>query len=172
MKQIFAFLFVLFAASTVFAANPSACDTTVLIVRHAEASSGSDDPELTEKGIARAARLAEVAKDAGVTVAYVTHLRRTRDTVMPLVETSDAKLIEVAVDRVAIKEQTIALGKRILAEHAGQTVLVAGHSNTVPMLLEALGANAVPEIAHDEHDRLYVVIVREGAPVRVIAARY
>jgi broad specificity phosphatase PhoE len=172
MKLALALLLVLFVASSALAADPSpSCDTTLLIVRHAEASSG-DDPELTEKGIARAARLAEVAKDAGVTVAYATQFRRTHDTAMPLVEASGAKLIEVPVDRAAIKEQTIALGKRVVAEHAGETILIAGHSNTVPMLVEALGGKPVPEIAHDEHDRMYIVIVREGAPVRVISVRY
>jgi broad specificity phosphatase PhoE len=171
MKPITLFLFALFVAFSAFA-TATPCDTTLLVVRHAEAARGSDDPELTEAGAARAVRLAEVAKDAGVTVAYVTQFRRTRDTAAPLVAAGSAKLIEVGVERSAIKEQTAALARRIPAEHTCETILIAGHSNTVPMFVEALGGRTVPEIAHDEHDRLYIVIIREGAPVRVIAARY
>ncbi len=47
--------------------------------------------------------------------------------------------------------------QRILKEHAGDTVLVVGHSDTVPEIIDALGAGKVPEIADIEFDNLYIV---------------
>jgi len=57
-------------------------------------------------------------------------------------------------------------------EHAGQTVLVVGHSNTVPKIVEALGAAAPPPICDQDYDDLYIVsIPSEGKP-RLMHARY
>jgi broad specificity phosphatase PhoE len=49
--------------------------------------------------------------------------------------------------------------KRILARHRGETVVVVGHSNTVPDIVAALGATRPPPICDAEYDNLYVVRV-------------
>ena len=49
--------------------------------------------------------------------------------------------------------------ERILAEHAGEIVLVSGHSNTVPEIVAALGAPEPDPIDDAEYDNLYVVSV-------------
>jgi hypothetical protein len=64
-----------------------------------------------------------------------------------------------------------ALAVRIVAEQAGRTALVCGHSNTVPELLKALGVKDEVKIADDEYDRMFVVTLDpEGA--RLLALRY
>jgi broad specificity phosphatase PhoE len=147
--------------------------TTILVVRHAEAEAGnSSDPGLSEAGQARAKALAAVAANAGVKAVYATQFARTKNTGAPAATAAGVSVTEVAVDRAAIAEQSRELAKRILTDHSGETVLIVGHSNTVPVIVSALGGVPIPEIKHDEFDRLYVIVHEPGKPVKVIAAKY
>lgn len=142
--------------------------TTVIVVRHAEAEAGdSQDPGLSDAGKARAKELARVAKNARVTAAYATQYRRTKDTAAGL----GVPVTEIKVDRATIAEDSAALAKRIVAAHAGETVVVVGHSNTVPLIVKAFGGTAA-DIPHTEYDRLYVVVHEAGKPPRVLETRY
>lgn len=138
-------------AIAVSAAPPSAPipPTTVLLVRHAEKQAG-DDPALTEPGRARAAALAHVGLRAGVAAVYATTLRRTSLTVKPLADALDLEVTTLAPDA------TAELVARLRTAHPGQTVIVAGHSNTIPEILAALGVPGVT-IDHDDYDDLFVV---------------
>lgn len=127
--------------------------TTVLLVRHAEKGSfPPSDPELTTAGEARAADLAHVARDAGVTAIFVTNTNRTQRTAQDL-----ASLLGLTPEIPAGSLEDLAA--LILSDHRGETVLVVGHSNTVPGIIEALGGEAVPEITEDEFDRFFVVTI-------------
>jgi len=53
---------------------------------------------------------------------------------------------------------------------AGRTVLVCGHSNTVPALVRGLGGGAV-EIPDERFDAL-VVLTRAGGEVRTLVLGY
>ena len=65
--------------------SPVAAQSTIFIVRHAEkATSGGDNPDLSEAGRARAETLASMLKDAGVSAIYVTEFKRTQQTADPL----------------------------------------------------------------------------------------
>jgi broad specificity phosphatase PhoE len=127
--------------------------TTVLVVRHAEKASVSDDPGLTPAGEERASRLRDLAIDAGVTAVFATQYRRTQATVLPLAR---ALGLEVEVVEAA---DTRRLVERILTEHAGEVVLVAGHANTVPGIVAALGATEPEEIPETDYENLFVVTV-------------
>jgi hypothetical protein len=61
------------------------------------------------------------------------------------------------------------LVERIAA--ATGNVLVVGHSNTVPELLEALGVRERVSIAEQEFDNLFLVVQGPPAPV-LIRLRY
>ena len=167
MKRI-TFLFLLLFPFSLLAADA----TTVILVRHAETagdtSSGGTDPALSEAGTARAKALAAVAKDAQVSAAIVSQYRRTKDTGAEL----KVPLIEVPVERGKAGEQADAIVKRIAADHRGKSVLVVGHSNTIPVIVKALSGVAAADIAHEEYDRLYVVVLEEGKPARVVVGRY
>ena len=59
-----------------------------------------------------------------------------------------------------------------LAKHRGQTVVVVGHSNTVPDIVAALGAARPPAICDAEYDNLYVVRVPVAGAATVERRRY
>jgi hypothetical protein len=75
----------------------------------------------------------------------------------------------VAVTQVKAAD-TAALVKKILAVNGG-VVVVAGHSNTVPGVIQALGGPAGITIDDAEFNRLFVVTGAPGKAV-VVAMRY
>jgi broad specificity phosphatase PhoE len=153
----------LIAASVLIAALVAAPpQTTVILVRHAEkAAEPKNDPVLSDAGTARARALAVALHDAGVQAILTTVKQRTRMTAQPLADALGVKP-EIVDENVA---------EAIRQRHAGQVVLVVGHSNTVPEIVKALGARAPPAICDEEYDRLFVVSL-DGATARLVQARY
>lgn len=132
--------------------------TTVFVVRHAEkAMDGTRDPPLSDAGMAHAQRLAALFAKGRAAISlsavYATEFRRTRQTA----EAVAARLQLPVVVRPA--GNVAAVVEDIKSHHRGRSVLVVGHSNTVPEVVQALGGKAVPPIADDEYSRLYVVSV-------------
>ena len=56
----------------------------MFLVRHAERADNSKDSPLSASGTERAARLAAMLEDAGITAIYTTEYRRTKETAAPL----------------------------------------------------------------------------------------
>jgi len=152
------------AACAARAAEPSGT-TTVILVRHAEKASGSGDPDLSESGRARARELARVLADVRLEALYATQYLRTRRTLEPIAE---QRGLEVRVDPVEggdLPGYARRFAAALVERHAGGTVLVAGHSNTVPQLIEALGVTPAPAIDETDYDDLFVVLrTGEGEP--------
>ncbi len=153
-----------------------AATTTVFLVRHAEKAGPGDpefvgtspsDPPLNASGVARAEELVRTLGEAGVTAIYSSPYERTRATVRPLA----ARLgLGVTEDPGA---DVTGLVERIEADNRGGVVVVAGHSNTVPALVEALSAGTVPPIEEAwEYDNLYIVTIEARGPARVSTLKY
>lgn len=158
----------LLAAAASFAATPQV--TTVILVRHGEkATEGmANDPQLSAAGKARAEELARVLADANVVAIYTTPYHRTRNTAAPLAAALKLTPVEVAGGK-GYHADVVA---KILADHAGETVLVVGHSNTTPDVLRQLGIANPPAIADSQYDDLFVVTLAAGAPPRMVRLRY
>ena len=156
--------------STAMAVAPSAT-TTVYLVRHAEtAAQPADDPPLTPAGEARAKELAAALADAGVQAVITTQLLRTRDTARPLAERFSIAPEVVPVGRSA-REHAKAVADAVRA-HAGQVVLVVGHSNTVNLIVEQLGGPRMPDICDKAYANLFTVQMSDGRPTRLVRAEY
>jgi broad specificity phosphatase PhoE len=60
-----------------------------------------------------------------------------------------------------------------LADYRGQTVLVLGHSNTVPALLNLfLGSNEYSNLPDTEYNNLFIATVSERGRARVLHLKY
>ena len=68
-------------------------------------------------------------------------------------------------------EDSAALVQTIRVNHAGQTVLVVAHANTVDDIAGALGMPGVGELADSQFDRMYV-IVRNWCGTSLTRLRY
>ena len=121
--------------------------TTIVFVRHADRD-GSNDA-LTQEGIDRATELVHVAQKSGATAIYHSGANRTRLTVTPL-----ATALGITMKSIGNSEMTI---DDIFSNHRAETVVVAGHSDSVPDMIELAGGPAMPDIAHDEYDNLSVL---------------
>lgn len=147
--------------------GPAAMPTVVLLVRHAEKEAG-EDPWLSPAGKARAQVLAHVAGGTAARAVYATPYRRTQQTAQPV-----ARHLGLAVTvRDAGEKQAQSFVRELLRTHAGQTVLVVGHSNTLPALVEALTGERLTPIADDEYDRLLVVTRPAEGPAHLLTLRY
>ncbi|MGE5415020.1 MAG: SixA phosphatase family protein [Syntrophomonadaceae bacterium] len=144
----------------------------VFVVRHGEKTSDSKEL-LTEAGRDRARRLAALLKDTGVTAIYSTDTERTRDTVQPL---ADALGVKVALydtgASMAGRVDAQPFVERLRREHPRDVVLIVGHSNTIPNLLETLGCEEKVTLASNEYDNLFVVVPRAGGTATLLRLRY
>ncbi len=148
--------------------------TTIYLVRHAEKANGSRDPELNQAGFERADRLAQELKNVAIDKLWSSDYERTRQTLAPL-----ARLRGIAV-AVYDARNSRDLISAIFEADAGKTHVIAGHSNTVPALVDILEAwpaessaeTARPNLGHEEYDRLYVVTLVSGRPAVVDERRY
>jgi broad specificity phosphatase PhoE len=136
-----------------------------LLVRHAEKEATGSDPALTPAGVERATLLARMVRDAKVSAVFATDKLRTQQTAAPAAEILKLKPVIVPSNDVP------GLGKRILA-HTGEAVLVVGHSNTVPEIIEALGGRNDLTIDESEYDKLFVLTFRPGKSPVVVVLRY
>lgn len=150
---------------------PSA-STVVLLVRHAEKASNEEDPPLTPAGQQRAEALIQVARNAGVSAIYTTKLRRTRETAQPLADRLGVPITVREVIPGGGQAQAAEQARDILTQHRGEVVLVVGHSNTLPLVAEALAGVPIQPIPDSEYDRLMVVVVPPSGPARLIQSRY
>jgi len=139
--------------------------TTFFLVRHAEKADLTDASPLTERGKARADKLAEMVRDADVRAVYSTNFVRTRETARPLAEKRG-----LTVQTYDGKDEGFA--KTLLKAHAGQRVLVVGHSNTIPKLINALAGTNLPNLTEAEYDALFVVTVPKTGPPTVLTLRF
>lgn len=131
--------------------------TLVYLVRHAEKVDDSRDADLSERGLKRAAELAAFFEKIEVNQLYASQFQRTQKTLQPL---ADAKGLKLAIISAGEPEQLI----DSVRGHAGKTIVIAGHSNTLPDLIARLGAGEVT-IADDAYRNLFLVILNEDGAV-------
>ena len=142
--------------------------TTVVLIRHAEKIIDPNNPDvdLSPAGQARAQELARTFGDAGITAVYATQYKRTQETVKPL---ADKLGLPVTVVN---SKNTADLLVKIRTANSGQTVFVAGHNNTVPEIIHALGGPVYPTIPESEYDNLFIVTVYRTGQAKVVKMKY
>ena len=153
----------------------SAAQQTVIIVRHGEKveklesvdiDKDAKDPPLSVVGMARAEKLAQMLSATKINAIYVTQYRRTAMHATPLATRQDiTPMVVPAAD-------TAGLIKRLASHGADETVLVVGHSNTVPLVLKGLGAVEEVKLTEDEYDNLFMVVPKPGAAPTVTRLKY
>ena len=160
----------LFSGLTFFLASGQDKDsliTKVILVRHAEkAEDGTKNPSLSEVGKNRAKRLAEMLKDLKIDEGYATPYKRTNETITPLCEAN--QIIIQPYD--AFKPTTI---EEAVKKGFGKTIIVAGHSNTIPLLVNTLiNENKFSELDENEYGKLWILTFRNNQLVDTTLLNY
>ncbi len=137
--------------------------STYILLRHAEkdtSAAGSTmmkaDPPLAKEGELRAQKLPEVLKAYSPDMIYSTNYNRTRSTVTPLAKkfTKEIQLYE---------PKNLATLAETLLQQKGKTIVVAGHSNTTPQLVNLLlKENKYPNLDESVYNQLWIVTVTDG----------
>ena len=132
----------------------AACQTTpepprgpsFYVMRHLQKGEGQDPP-LSEEGQASARRLVGLFAADPPRVVYVSTTRRAHETAAPL-----ARKLRLKV-RSYDPGETEGLVARVLAERG--PVLVVGHSNTVPEIVEKLGGERPAPLAETDYSDVW-----------------
>jgi broad specificity phosphatase PhoE len=139
---------------------------TIILVRHAEKDTvlvGNDQP-LCASGFVRAQELARVVGQAGISEIYVTPWLRNRQTATPI-----ATALRESLTVVDAIDETV---RRLRTRHFGETVLVVGHSNTVPEIIEGLTGRPFPTPGHVRYDGMWVVTLGRDGRSTLLTLRY
>ena len=138
------------------AVEPMAQVPTIYVSRHMRKGEG-DDPNLSAAGAEEAARLAELLKDRGIAAIFVTATKRSRETAQPLAAATGAP-IETYDPR-----DNAALAKR--ASAIAGSILIVGHSNTVPAIVAAVGGTSPGPMTEEDFGRIFAVERATGKTV-------
>lgn len=161
----------LLAAACSLLTATSAMAQTVIIVRHGEKADASADPALSEAGQARARALAAELADAHPSVILTSPLQRTRLTAAPTAEYHSVTSEAVPLDGGA-QAHVAAIAARVQALPDDATVLIVGHSNTVPLIARALGYAEAADMQECEYDRMTTLHLLGEGRAHGIVSRY
>ena len=151
---------------------------TVYLVRHAErADEPRQDPPLTEKGNLRSQELARVLANANVKAIITSQFLRTKQTGEALSKKLNIPVTSISLSlnpsnpRQVSAQSTEEVTNKIL-ERRGESVLVIGHSNSIPDVIKMLGGDVVPVIDEKKFDDLFVVTVYAKGKAAVAQMKY
>ena len=124
------------------------------VIRHFEKAAGSD-PALTAAREANALRLAERLAGERIVAVYSTDTRRTRSTALPTATKNGLTVsLYAPADEAALIERAL--------QQPG-SVLIVGHSNTVPSIVGRLSGVAQPAMDESQFGTLFVIDLRTRA---------
>ncbi len=148
--------------------------TTIIFVRHAEENRLSDDISLTDEGSRRAKELARVLRDVKIDVVFATPTVRAETTAGP---TAEEKGLQIKTYNYGKYPDLVPFMNSLLRNHRGQTILIAGHSDDVPVMLSILRKEFVPQrdvapIPKPIYDNLFVAFVPVNGKADVVQLKY
>ena len=132
------------------AINDSSQPVIIYVVRHAEKQADQADPDLSEKGHERIRKLNRLLREIELDGVISSQFLRTRRTAEPI-----ASMHQLPVEIIAAEDQAKLVDR---LESPGKTLLVVGHSNTIPQIIQALGCSCSP-IDDQDYDNLFVLIL-------------
>lgn len=129
-------------------------ETTLIFVRHAEKSEdGTNDPSLSKQGEERAKRLAKLLMESHtISAIYSTDYKRTKETSRPISDSLNLSIFEYQLDN------PDSLISAIIQKHRGGQVLIVGHSNTTPQLVNlSLGESKYEKLDETDYSNIFIV---------------
>ncbi len=138
--------------AVMFAVPASAMPHVVFLIRHAERISTTDpDSPLSAAGLKRAELIAKMFGESGVSAIYVTEYVRTQQTAKPLADKLGLPMTKVKAAEI---EQLVDR----LRQSSDRIALVVSHSRSLPLLVDALGAGKIPDVAETDYSHIYMLV--------------
>lgn len=139
----------LLALAALIASPAFAQDAPIYVTRHYDTPTGKRDPDLLPQGKARADKLASWFYGRTLKAIYVSDFKRARQTAAPLAAT-----LGVTPETYDPRDTSAIVAR---AKAAGGPVLIVGHSNTVPDIVEQLGGKRPGELKHEDFGDLWTI---------------
>lgn len=141
-------LFVLAGCAT--SPSPPPIAPNIYVMRHLHTPKGVKDPDLTAEGQAYAEALAKWLSSDPPTIIFVSNTKRASQTAAPTAQRF--KVTPNTYD----PSDTPALIARVMQEKG--TILVVGHSNTVPDIVAGLGGERPEELVHEDFGDIWHIV--------------
>jgi len=143
-----------------FASTLNAQKQRFIILRHAEkdtTATGSkmmqSDPPLNSKGLERAQSLISKFRKCKISKIYATNYNRTKSTALPL-----ANAIGLSINNYDPKQLNSFADELKNATNHSKTILIVGHSNTSPKLVNILlGKDTYKDLDESVYNQYWVV---------------
>jgi broad specificity phosphatase PhoE len=130
----------------------------VILVRHGEKQpSPADDPSLSDAGVARAKALDVALAHSTPGTIIVSTRKRTSETAAVVQARTGVVPTVIGLDAEHVRN-VVATVRR-----AKGVVLVVGHSNTIPAIVNALAGTILPDLCDASYATLFVVTPATGA---------
>jgi broad specificity phosphatase PhoE len=127
--------------------------TTIYLIRHAEKADNSQNSELSEEGIKRSVRWTKLLEKIPIDIFYTTLTRRAQMTGSTIATSKQKEMIFYDFSNFSLKE--------VIKNHPGKTILIVGHSNTIPKQINHfLGEEIYPQIDENEFGNLYTITIK------------
>lgn len=141
--------------------------STYYLIRHAEKDRSdpeNKDPELNQRGLGRAMHWAEIFQDIPLDAIYSTDYARTTMTAAPVAVKQDITVTYYDPEMLGIET--------FKAENLGNNVLIVGHSNTTPEMVNRLiGKDRYSGMEDTDNGSLFIVTV-VGAETSVVRLHF
>ena len=143
--------------TTLFSYAQDVSITTFILVRHAEkADDRTKNPNLSAEDYKRVEALTRLLERIDIDAVYSTDYKRTRNTVRQLASNRE---IEVQFYRPGDP----AAIEKMIADHRGQTIVVSGHSNTIPGIAnQLLGGKQFADFNESDYGNVLIVSITSG----------
>ncbi len=133
--------------------------TRIVLLRHSvKANDGTGNPPLSESGHRYAEKLVDFFSEMKFDAAFSTPYIRTENTIQPLAQANNLtikhyKPLDVSDILAAVEK------------NGYKSVIVAGHSNTIPFLVNNLVKEAgLKELDETDYGKVYVVLFYKSSP--------
>ncbi|NKB52663.1 MAG: hypothetical protein GKR97_10615 [Rhizobiaceae bacterium] len=150
---------------SIFVGLPAIAQEAVYLIRHAEKELSGNDPSITEQGRARARAWAEVLQYVGLDIVFTSDAKRTQQTGQIIADKLGLSLNSVN------RTDTADLTDTLSFDHEEDVVLVVGHAETIPGIIQNLGVSGSIEVSQSDFANLFVLLKPGSEEARMIRLR-
>lgn len=160
------FLVLLFVSPLIFSQENSEI-TKIIIVRHAEKmTDGSKNPPLSDVGKLRAEKLKDLFTDVKIDKLFSTPYLRTKATLQPIATTRSLDITDYNPSDKSFSEN-------LLKNEKGKTIVIVGHSNSSPELVNRLLQNKkFSQLDETEYGKLWIITFKNEQLIDCILLNY
>lgn len=164
IRNLILICFTLFTINSFSQKEPHSEITTYYFIRHAEkdrSDTSEKDPHLTGEGHKRAQDWNIILQHIQFDAVYATNYNRTKETGLPIAATNNLDIISYNAD--SYFDTTFQSATK------GKTVLIVGHSNTIPEFVNAvIGKEKYEHIDDANNGNLYIITLTAGRATDIL----